>query len=94
MNGIELKSGNLVFIGNDLFKGEDGDFQQVNGEPSLQMRLLCIDSSGNIIWERSLYTSKNNSTVVHDAFCFLKMISFYSEEFRNLWFMDLNKKPS
>ena len=68
MNGIELKSGNLVFIGNDLFKGEDGDFQQVNGEPSIQMRLLCIDSSGNIIWERSLYTSKNNSTVVHDAF--------------------------
>lgn len=68
MNGIELKSGNLVFIGNDLFKGEDGDFQQVNGEPSLQMRLLCIDSSGNLIWERSLYTSKNNSTIVHDAF--------------------------
>ncbi len=67
MSGIELKSGNLVFIGNDLFKGEDGDFQQVNGEPSLQIRLLCIDSSGSIIWERSHYTSKNNSTVVHDA---------------------------
>jgi hypothetical protein len=67
MSGIELKSGNLVFIGNDLFKGEDGDFQQVNGEPSLQIRLLCIDSSGSIIWERSYYTSKNNSTVVHDA---------------------------
>ena len=67
MSGIELKSGNLVFIGNDLFKGDDGDFQQVNGEPSLQIRLLCIDSSGSIIWERSLYTSKNNSTVVHDA---------------------------
>ena len=67
MSGIELKSGNLVFIGNDLFKGEDGDFQQVNGEPSLQIRLLCIDSSGSIIWERSQYTSKNNSTVVHDA---------------------------
>jgi hypothetical protein len=66
-SGIELKSGNLVFIGNDLFKGEDGDFQQVNGEPSLQIRLLCIDSSGSIIWERSHYTSKNNSTVVHDA---------------------------
>ena len=67
MSGIELKSGNIVFIGNDLFKGEDGDFQQVNGEPSLQIRLLCIDSSGSIIWERSHYTSKNNSTVVHDA---------------------------
>jgi hypothetical protein len=67
MSGIELKSGNLVFIGNDLFKGEDGDFQQVNGEPSLQIRLLCIDSSGSIIWERSHYTSKNNSTVVHEA---------------------------
>lgn len=67
MSGIELKSGNLVFIGNDLFKGEDGDFQQVNGEPSLQIRILCIDSSGSIIWERSHYTSKNNSTVVHDA---------------------------
>ena len=67
MSGIELKSGNLVLIGNDLFKGEDGDFQQVNGEPSLQIRLLCIDSSGSIIWERSHYTSKNNSTVVHDA---------------------------
>lgn len=70
MSGIELKSGNLVFIGNDLFKGEDGDFQQVNGEPSLQIRLLCIDSSGSIIWERSHYTSKNNSTVVHDALLF------------------------
>jgi hypothetical protein len=64
---IELEYGNLVFIGNDIFKGEDVDYLQINGDPSLQTRLLCISSSGNKIWERSVYTSANNSTITNGA---------------------------
>lgn len=59
----ELESGNLLFIGNDVFKGADGDYQQIDGDQSLQTRLLCIDPNGEKIWERSFHTSSENSTL-------------------------------
>lgn len=59
----ELESGNLLFIGNDVFNGTDGDYQQMNGDQSLQTRLLCIDPNGEKIWERSFHTSSENSTL-------------------------------
>jgi hypothetical protein len=58
----ELESGNLLFIGNDVFKGTDGDYQQIDGDQSVQTRLLCIDPNGEKIWERSFHTSSENST--------------------------------
>ena len=60
---LELESGNLLFFGNDIFKGADGDYQQMNGEQSLQTRLLCINPDGYKIWERSFHTSANNSSL-------------------------------
>jgi hypothetical protein len=59
----ELESGNLLFIGNDVFNGTDGDYQQMDGDQSLQTRLLCIDPNGEKIWERSFHTSSENSTL-------------------------------
>jgi hypothetical protein len=59
----EYKSGNILFIGNDIFKGADGDYQQMDGEQSLQTRLLCITPDGDIIWERSFHTSAENSSL-------------------------------
>ncbi len=60
---LKLESGNLLFFGNDIFKGTDGDYQQIDGDQSLQTRLLCIDPNGEEIWERSFHTSSENSTL-------------------------------
>lgn len=59
----QLKSGNLLLIGNDIYKGGDSDYQQMNGEQSLQTRLLCINPDGDKIWERSFHTSADNSSL-------------------------------
>jgi hypothetical protein len=61
--GLGLESGNILFFGNDIFKGADGDYQQMDGEQSLQTRLLCITPDGEKIWERSFHTSTNNSSL-------------------------------
>ena len=60
---LELESGNLLFFGNDIFKGADGDYQQMDGAQSLQTRLLCINPDGDKIWERSFHTSADNSSL-------------------------------
>ena len=59
----EYKSGNILFIGNDIYKGADGDYQQMDGEQSFQTRLLCINPDGDKIWERSFHTSADNSSL-------------------------------
>jgi hypothetical protein len=64
-HALELSSGNLVFIGTNIFKGTDGDYQQIDGEQSLQTRLLCVNANGDKIWERSIFTSNENSTITH-----------------------------
>ncbi len=64
-HALELSSGNLVFIGTNIFKGTDGDYQQMDGEQSLQTRLLCVNLNGDKIWERSIFTSNENTTITH-----------------------------
>jgi hypothetical protein len=63
LKATELKSGNLLLIGNNIFKGADGDYQQLDGKQSFQTRLLCITPDGDKIWERSFHTSSENSTL-------------------------------
>ena len=63
LKATEFKSGNLLLIGNDIFKGADGDYQQMDGEQSFQTRLLCINPDGDKIWERSFHTSADNSSL-------------------------------
>jgi hypothetical protein len=59
----EFKSGNLLFIGNDNFKGDDGDYQQMDGDPSFQTRLLCITPDGDKIWDRTFHASSENTSL-------------------------------
>lgn len=65
ITAIQLNSGNLLLIGKDIFKGADGDYQQMDGEQSLQTRLLCITPDGDKIWERSFHTSAENSSLAN-----------------------------
>jgi len=63
LKATEFKSGNLLLIGNDIFKGTDGDYQQMDGEQSFQTRLLCINPDGDKIWERCFHSSSENSSL-------------------------------
>jgi hypothetical protein len=63
LKATEFKSGNLLLIGNNIFKGADGDYQQLDGKQSFKTRLLCITPDGEKIWERSFHTSSENSTL-------------------------------
>ena len=63
LKATEFKSGNLLLIGNDIFKGTDGDYQQMDGEQSFQTRLLCINPDGDKIWERCFHASSENSSL-------------------------------
>ncbi len=63
LKATEFKSGNLLLIGNYIFKGTDGDYQQIDGEQSFQTRLLCINPDGDKIWERCFHASSENSSL-------------------------------